>query len=63
MLNELIDIFLGMYYAYVPADFPLRDYFASVIAVVITGLMICGSFIFLIAVVCETFKTIRGAMN
>lgn len=63
MLNELMDIFLGMYYAYIPDDYISRDYFTSIIAVIITACMLVGSFALLIAVVVETFKTIRGSRS
>ena len=29
MLNDLLEIFLGMYYEFIPADYPNRDYFTS----------------------------------
>lgn len=63
MLNDLMDIFLGMYYAYIPDDYISRDYFTSIIAVIITACMLVGSFALLIAVVVETFKTIRGSRS
>lgn len=63
MLNDLMDIFLGMYYAYIPDDYVSRDYFTSIIAVIITACMLVGSFALLIVVVSETFKTIRGSRS
>lgn len=60
MLNELLDIFLGMYYEYIPADYPNRDYFTSIIAVVVTAVMLVGSFAVIIAVIKGTFSIIRG---
>lgn len=63
MLNELMEIFLGMYYNFIPEDYVSRNYFTSVIAVIITAVMLVGSFALAIAVVVETFKTIRGSRS
>lgn len=63
MLNELFEIFLGMYYYFIPEDYINRDYFTSILAVVITAVMLVGSFALAIAVVIETFKTIRGSRS
>lgn len=64
MLNELVDIFCGMYHYCMELlgfeDFALQAYFASVICVVITACLITGSFIIIACIVSETFKTIRG---
>lgn len=60
MLNELLEIFLGMYYEFIPADYTNRDYFTSIIAVVVTGVMLVGSFAVIIAVIKGTFSIIRG---
>lgn len=62
-LHELMDIFYSLIVQYVSDDFPLKDYFISVIAVVITACTITGSFALLIVVVSETFKTIRGSRS
>ena len=62
-LHELMDIFVSILYEYVPEDYPLRPYFVSVIAVVVTACMLCGSFMLLCVVVSETFKTIRGSRS
>lgn len=63
MLNELMEIFLGMYYNFIPEDYVSRNYFTSIIAVIITAVMLVGSFALAIAVVVETFKTIRGSRS
>ena len=63
MLNDLMDIFLGMYFNYVDPEYASKDYFISIIAVVITACMLIGSFALLIVVVSETFKTIRGSRS
>ena len=60
MLNDLLDIFLGMYYEYIPEDYPLRDYFTSIICVCVVAAMLLGSFSLLLVVVTQTFKCIRG---
>lgn len=60
MLNELLEIFLGMYYAFIPEDYANRDYFTSIIAVVVTAVMLVGSFAVIIAVIKGTFSIIRG---
>ena len=60
MLDELMDIFLGMYYAYIPTDYVNRDYFTSIIAVVVTACMLLGSFAVVITVIKGTFSIIRG---
>lgn len=60
MLNELLEIFLGMYYAYIPEDYVNRDYFTSIIAVVVTAVMLVGSFAVIVAVIKGTFSIIRG---
>lgn len=60
MLNDLLEIFLGMYYAFIPADYANRDYFTSIIAVVVTAVMLVGSFAVIIAVIKGTFSIIRG---
>lgn len=63
MLNDLMEIFLGMYYNFIPEDYVSRNYFTSIIAVIITAVMLVGSFALAIAVVVETFKTIRGSRS
>ena len=60
MLNELLDIFLGMYYQYIPEDYVNRDYFTSIIAVVVTAVMLVGSFAVIVSVIKGTFSIIRG---
>ena len=62
-LHEIMDIFVSILYDYVPEGSPLRDYFVGVISVVITASFICGSFMLLCCVTCETFKTIRGSRS
>lgn len=63
MLNDLMEIFLGMYYNFIPEDYVSRNYFTSIIAVIITAVMLVGSFALAIAVVVETFKTLRGSRS
>lgn len=61
MLNELMGIFLGMYYQFIPADYADRDLFTSIIAVVVTVCMLLGSFAVLVEVIKGTFSIIRGS--
>lgn len=68
MLNEMIEIFIGMFnYAITEvcgmqiSDFKLYDYFVGVICTAVSALFICGGFALLIVVVSETFMTIRGS--
>lgn len=62
-LHELMDIFFSIIDQYVSDDFPLKDYFISVLAVVICATMIAGSFTVLVVVISETFKLIRGSRS
>lgn len=61
MLNELMDIFLGMYYQFIPSDYADRDLFISIIAVAVTVCMLLGSFAVLVEVIKGTFSIIRGS--
>lgn len=69
MLNEMIDIFLGMYnhalelIGIVPTEYEDYTYFCSLISLIIPVLLISGSFALLICVVSETFQLIRGAFK
>lgn len=64
MLEELVDIFMGMYQYALEAlgllDYEFKGYFASMICLVITACMIVGSFVVIAVIISETFKTIRG---
>lgn len=60
MLNELMDIFLGMYYEYIPVDYVSRDYFTSIIAVIVTAVMLVGTFAIILTIIHGTFNIIRG---
>ena len=64
MLNELVDIFVGMY-RYILEELELLDYgsqgyFISVMCLIITACMLLGSFAVICVIISETFKTIRG---
>ena len=59
MLNDLLDIFLGMYYEYIPEDYPLRDYFTSIICVCVVAAMLLGSFSLLLVVVNSDFQVYK----
>lgn len=68
MLNEMIDIFLGMLnYAITEVcgmqltEFSQYNWWVGVICTVVTAIVLIGSFALLVVVVSETFKTIRGA--
>lgn len=64
MLEELIDIFCGMYMyalnAIGAADYEYKDYFLSMICIVVTLCIMVGSFLVICTIISETFKTIRG---
>lgn len=60
MLNELLEIFLGMYYEFIPVDYVNRDYFTSIIAVLVTAIMLVGTFAVIITIIHGTFNIIRG---
>lgn len=65
MLNELIDIFVGMYRYILEElgmlDYEYQAYFISNMCVIVTAAMIIGTFILICVIVSETFKTIRGS--
>lgn len=61
MLNELMEIFLGMYYQFIPSDYVDRDLFTSIIAVAVIVCMLLGSFAVLVEVIKGTFSIIRGS--
>ena len=70
MLNEMIDIFIGMLnYAITEccglelSEFANYNWFVGVICTSVVIGMILGSFALLIVVVAETFKTIRGSFK
>lgn len=65
MLNELIELFIGMFnYAITEvcginiADFALYDYFVGIICVTVSVMVLAGAFSLLIVVVACTFNSI-----
>lgn len=60
MIEEILDIFLGGYYNYIPDDYPLRDYFTSVICVGTELLLLAGALTLSIVVAGSTLKVLRG---
>lgn len=60
MIEEILDIFLGGYYAYIPDDYPLRDYFTSIICVGSELLLLAGALTLSIVVAGATLKVLRG---
>lgn len=64
MLEELIDIFTGMYIYALDAigasDYEFKDYFTSMLCLVVTMCIMVGSFLVICTIISETFKTIRG---
>lgn len=60
MIEEILDIFLGGYYNYIPDDYPLRDYFTSIICVGTELILLAGALILSIVVAGATIKVLRG---
>lgn len=64
MLNELIDIFMGMYsYALElmgGTEYEDKLYFVSQISLFVSASMIIGTFLVVCTIIRETFRTIRG---
>lgn len=60
MIEEILDIFLGGYYNYIPDDYPLRDYFTSIICVGTEFILLTGALILSIVVAGATLKVLRG---
>lgn len=60
MIEEILDIFLGGYYNYIPDDYPLRDYFTSIICVGTELILLTGALILSIVVSGATIKVLRG---
>lgn len=65
MLNEMIELFIGMFnYAITEvcglsiSDFALYDYFVGVICVAVSVLVLAGAFSLLVVVVAGTFNLI-----
>lgn len=60
MIEEILDIFLGAYYHYIPEDYPLRDYFTSIITVGTCFILASGAILLSIVVAANTIKVLRG---
>lgn len=64
MLEELIDIFMGMYMyalnAMGASEYEYKEYFGSMICLIVTLCIMIGSFLVICTIISETFKTIRG---
>ena len=69
MLNDVIEIFIGMFnYALElvgvePSEFANYNYFVGVICCIVAMVIPAGAFALLITVVTETFKFIRGSIK
>lgn len=60
MIEEILDIFLGGYYNYIPEDYPLKDYFTSIICVGSELLLLAGALLLAVVVAANTIKVLRG---
>lgn len=60
MIEEILDIFLGGYYNYIPVDYPLKDYFTSIICVGVELSLLVGALTLSIVVAGATIKVLRG---
>lgn len=63
MLNDFIQLFLGAYYNFVPEDYELKFYFASVITVIVITLLLAAVFGVLLLTVHHTFITARKGLK
>lgn len=70
MLNDIIDIFIGMFnHALIDvcginvAEFEQYNYFVSVICVAVSVMVVAGSFSLLIVVTASIFNALRGVMK
>ena len=64
MLNELIDIFCGMYIYALDllgmSDYEGKEYFVSMMCLLLSVVMTSGTFIVISVIISNIFKTIRG---
>lgn len=63
MLNDFIELFLGAYYNFIGEEYVNRDYFASIICVVVIACACAGCFGLILVITSNVFKAIRGALK
>lgn len=63
MLNEFIELFLGAYFQFVPEDYELKYYFASIISVIVIALLLAAVFGVLLLTVHHTFIAARKGIK
>lgn len=63
MLNEFIELFLGAYFNFVPADYVDRYFFASIICVIVIGLLLACVFGVVLLTIHHTFISSRKGMK
>lgn len=60
ILTRFIEMFIDIYNIFVPADFPLHDYFVSVIVLVVITVSIVGSLLFAAITINAMFSVLRS---
>ena len=63
MLNDFIQLFLGAYFNFVPDDYELKYYFASVLTVIVITLLLVAVFGVLLLTVHHTFIAARKGLK
>lgn len=59
MLIEFIEMFLGAYYNFIPDDYPLRDYFTSIIVVLALAVASVGAILVTVVSINAAYKVFR----
>lgn len=63
MLNDFIELFLGAYYNFVDAEYANRDYFTSIICVIVIAILLAGVMGAVLLTIHHTFIASRGAFR
>ena len=63
MLNEFLELFLGAYFNFVPADYENRFFFASVITCIVLGLLLAAVLGVVLLTIHHTFIASRKGLK
>lgn len=63
MLNDFIQLFLGAYFQFVPEDYELKYYFASIITVIVISMLLAAVFGVLLLTVHHTYISARKGIK
>lgn len=56
MLIEFLETFLGAYFALIPEDYSNRNYFASILSIIILSIVCISCFVTMMIIIHHCFK-------